>query len=536
MLSSGYYSDDLITSALRGRMELEQSDLWAEIRRTTVEWARYSGRLFPAGNGFILSVSYFLSDLLVHKTFVFSILMVDLFLFGRVLESLTNDKSAALMGVTVVPLLFQFRLYHDPILSFAGFVPAFFGLVLLSMWAFTVNLKYSNKSALFISFIAFNIALYMYEVALPLVLIFPLLAWSNIDSQSKWVALRKTWPLLAAAAIALVLNIIARIMKEPGPHGYTGTTLNLEWIPVVKTFIKQMVGAFPLSYRAFDPSGLFRQTTIDYMAPDVAILFVGSALTLWLLFRRLSFTPTTALCLIGGVIFLAPATLIAISKKYQGELELGLGYVPVYIQYFGLVIIFICFMGWLAQRRDRRLERFVSLPLCLSLALCSALNFQSNQIVIAKANVDCHYRRAAIVSALKGGILNDVATGATIEIRDLYSYDPWPTVRSPVRQWAEGGYPWLSPALVRQFTGRQFQVVSASRVDSLKTAQTPAVSAASNDRYILTILSHPEVMREPTGFVELTISERGTRDHMIGPERLLRRIDDSSRGQFVGAD
>ena len=47
------------------------------------------------------------------------------------------------------------------------------------------------------------------------------------------------------------------------------------------------------------------------------------------------------LSLTGLIFFLAPPVLISISKKYQTELipfGFGMGYIPVYIQYYGLLM------------------------------------------------------------------------------------------------------------------------------------------------------------------------------------------------------
>lgn len=43
------------------------------------------------------------------------------------------------------------------------------------------------------------------------------------------------------------------------------------------------------------------------------------------------------LFLIGFVLCVIPAFIIALSSRYQSELIMGIGYLPVYLQYFGAV-------------------------------------------------------------------------------------------------------------------------------------------------------------------------------------------------------
>ena len=164
----------------------------------------------------------------------------------------------------------------------------------------------------------------------------------------------------------------------------------------------------------------------------------------------------------------------------------------------------------------------------MALAAGLALNFQGNQVVIEKANVDNHYRRAAMVLALNQGILDDVPTESIIVLRDEYRYDPWPTVRSPVRQWAEGGYPWLSAGLIHQYTGRRFRVLADSEARPQQAAKPSTAVIAAENQYALTIRSHPDAMRDPKGFVELTVAASAAIDFRgpaATPERLLRRTE-----------
>src|SRR5436189_5826920 len=86
--------------------------------------------------------------------------------------------------------------------------------------------------------------------------------------------------------------------------------------------------------------------------------------------------------------------------------------------------------------------------------------FRSSTIgMVYKANIDLHYRRAALCRALGENILQDVPAQAKLYMLDEYVLDPYPSVRSDLKGWANYGYPWRSDAFVYLYAKKRVQVI-----------------------------------------------------------------------------
>ncbi|MHC1773141.1 MAG: hypothetical protein AB9907_15695 [Flexilinea sp.] len=109
---------------------------------------------------------------------------------------------------------------------------------------------------------------------------------------------------------------------------------------------------------------------------------------------------------IGVTFWLLPAVTIAVSQRYQGQLYAGLGYLPVYLEYFGVVILIVCLGTVLFSKVHPVVYRQVLkiLTVC-ALLLVTGLNLQNNRTVIELMNRGFLYPREAGEKALKAGIL-----------------------------------------------------------------------------------------------------------------------------------
>jgi hypothetical protein len=504
LLFSGYYSDDLMNSTIRGRIALEGQSLSAHLLEVIRHWAVDNGRVFPVAILTTIPFSYYLVDITAHKAAILFLVTVDLLLYFKLLEQLTKDFHAACLGVLLLPLLLQFRLYHDPLLSFSGLMPLFLGLTLLSLITFQLYLTSNRWRHLVMSLIAYNLTLYFYEISLPLVVLFPALAARGLRPQQILAALRKATPFLVALSLAVVVNLLARTLKGSAAAGYDGIALSHDIRATASTLANQIFASLPLSYLIADPSNLFRETKnlpFSFLIITPVIMF---AAIYWQLTAKITTTNHRKLPLIGIILLLLPALLISLSIKYQNESRLGLGYVQNYIQCFGLALIILWLLLVLHHHAGPKLLYLSRVLICVGLSLCLLRTIQDNWIVVTKANIDSHYRRAALVAALEAGILSGLPDQAILLIVDSYTYDPLPKVKSPIRDWAERGYPWKDAGFVYQYSGKKLRVA----IDPADLAKLLADSADHGDMshapYALTIHSRPQEAQRAEAYVVLS--------------------------------
>jgi hypothetical protein len=346
---------------------------------------------------------------------------------------------------------------------------------LSSLILFQRYLESGRRSRLLWSVLLFNGALYLYEVSVPLVVVFGILASGGISLRSRLSGVRKALPHLVSTACALAIIGLVRFLRGHSSPAIAATAV------------------FALAFR--------------HLAK-----------------RAGASARAGVLILIGAATWLLPACLIALSQKYQQELRWGEGYLPVYVQYFGVILVALgVLMRWRGGAAFSPSGRRWRTVTCALLASCLLVNTCDNRLVVEQANIELHYRRSALVEALSRGILAPVREGATLVIADRYSYNPRPGVASPLRGWSRA-FPWKSAALVLQSSGRRLRVLE-------EEAATSALRAEDEPRntFLLEIRSYPDHLKEKTGYVVLSEVVRIAADTPGKVRFALRRRLSTSR-------
>jgi hypothetical protein len=504
LLTSGYYSDDLIHATLKAQIELRNVSFFEYLFNMNRQWVTENGRYYPVFFLMVYPVAYLSHDLIVYKSIVLLMVIINVLVFGRLVKMVTGDVYASYLAMLIMPLMFQFRLYHDPILSFCGMMQSFMVFTLVAAVMFRKYLDVNHRGYLVASLVLYNFTLYFYEISFPLVLLFLILATESGRRGGIHSALRKVLPYFVSTACALAIMVLVRTLRNPAAAGYAGNTIHLGAGSVARTLLAQLTATLPLSYSLFDPANLFQGTGVGEVSLPVLLPVIGFAPVYWHLTSKVAGVPTKKLLLLGGTLTFLPALMISLSLKYQKELQPGLGYLPVYVQYFGLALLVV----WLLQLQAKLVA--TKWRYCLRLATCAALSFcllrtvQNNRTVVDKANIDMHFRRAALVKALKEGILASVPESANLLILDEYAYDPQPTVRSDLRGWAESGYPWKNSALVYQYAGKRLSVMTDMNELAKLVSVGTTGAGADTGAYLLKVQSFPGPMHKKEGFVILS--------------------------------
>ncbi len=114
------------------------------------------------------------------------------------------------------------------------------------------------------------------------------------------------------------------------------------------------------------------------------------------------------LLILGFCFALLPSLTIAVSNRYQGQLVPGLGYLPVYMQYFGAA----CLILWVGMKLGRfEWARALGISAFCVILL---LNMQNNRAVTDIMDRAYRYPRAAGEAALRGGMLDFLPEDAVL--------------------------------------------------------------------------------------------------------------------------
>jgi hypothetical protein len=117
------------------------------------------------------------------------------------------------------------------------------------------------------------------------------------------------------------------------------------------------------------------------------------------------------LALLGLLLWTLPGILIALSPKYQATIVLGVGYLPVYAQYYGVGLLALAGACWVVRRGLASPAATVTASAVLAtvVGLTAALN-----TAVAGAFAEQRQVRENVEAALDAGLLDAVPDGATL--------------------------------------------------------------------------------------------------------------------------
>jgi hypothetical protein len=193
--------------------------------------------------------------------------------------------------------------------------------------------------------------------------------------------------------------------------------VNLDAAAVARAVVLQMLGALPLSYAFWNPTGFL--PPLSRLWTGLACWVVAGAefgLAFAALRRddrgRENGAEATAAGL-GALLVILSGVSIALLARWQRELVAGLAYTPVYFETFGVAIV-IAALGVTLVRRLPRIA--AAAAFALAAAFLAGATYRANGLVLA------HYVGWSMVvpRALDAGLLSDARAGDTVYLDDSY--------------------------------------------------------------------------------------------------------------------
>ena len=421
-LDGGFNWDDAFFSVEAQAMRISGESIFKRVWKEIIDYARI-GRINPFAT-FHFLVFYFIPDARVYRIFLFLLSLVNAGLFYRFLKLWRENVRAALLCLLIVPLCFQFRLYHDPLNSYYGLMQVMF-CELMGALIFNVRwLKTGKKSHIVLSLLFFLMGLMSYEMFFPLTALFFITALSFEKKVS--TAIRKSIPYVLLAVLIFGLSIVLRtnITEETA---YNGTTFGLDLPLILQTFSYQIGAAFPMSYRtAGSDAGIFGQTIPwnDIFNTSLTVFLKSIrwedllaclifCVVLWTSPREKTKFSIWSL-LFAFLLWLLPGLVISLSEKYQNMLRPGLPYIPVYFSFFGVGIFLYEIIVLLENRFDSRSIKafFCGIGCAILLIL-----FQDNRNITNRLNNIFYYPRITGEAALQAGILGNTDNKTVVSAR-----------------------------------------------------------------------------------------------------------------------
>ncbi|VVB69336.1 Concanavalin A-like lectin/glucanases superfamily protein [uncultured archaeon] len=442
LLNSGFFGDDAATSFVNGDLAYSNLTLSQFIYNNINMWT-YNGRFFPLAAVIGSLLLSFVPNLFLYKLLAIAFNVINILIFAYLIRSMTGLRSLSLLAILSTPVFLQFRMFHDSIMSFTFLLQTVFFLTVISAIFLISYLKSGKRIYLFSSLILYFLSMLTYEATLPFFILYILIIYFYSENRNSRYVLKLSFLFIALSLLCISIPIIIRIHYGlPLVGGSDFTTGSSAYVPNINakefavTLAKQTFSALPLSYQIVNYFIRPTETINDLkniLSPTILIIILAYFLLYWSISKRVleevyqqqNQFDVKILSIFGLFLLVLPATLVSLSPRYQKEIYWGVGYLPVYISYFGAVIIALCAI-YVIYDKTRNCNRnyivLISLIIAATLSITGALTYNSNVLVIEHLDSGWLYPRLIIEEGLADGLFRSVPNGSILLVD---SGNPW---------------------------------------------------------------------------------------------------------------
>jgi len=409
LLKSDYFGDDLYNFQALGLIPSVYPSITDFTLRSILGWMDL-GRFFP-GAWYAYYLFALCDTLYTYKLFVVLVTVTNISLFAYLIYLWAKDRYMALLILIVTPLFFQYRYYHDPMLSFHGLMQVLFIYTTLSLVFLTKYLQGSPKYHYYLSLFFFTLSLLTYEISYVFILLYiPIvLSYLNLKSDFKRFFVLGTPYLL----ILVGLTLYTLYLRSNLPPGWNPYRPSWDVYAILITYFNQTVSVIPTTYYWMfeNHSEFFKH--IEYRYVVFASLFVF--IYTFALSLKKTLVINKNLFIMGMLLLFLPGLLISISPKFHdgiNKVDFGLAYLPIYIQSFGGSLLLA-----LLIRKLSTVKYHIVTVLLLGIVLI--VHLVSNNQVIEKVNKPYKSSREVLSLFFSGTFGQKLQDGATIQ----FAYD-----------------------------------------------------------------------------------------------------------------
>ncbi len=372
---------------------------------------------------------------LAHVTMI----LVDIGLGMLLLRIMKFEWAFCLLYGLLIVAQFQIRNTFDPVAAGAGFFSGLHILLTISL-LFLVRFMESGKkhnliistTLVFITFLAYEVNVVYYIILFTLFIYFR----HKFNIYTFFIS-------IAPLSIFIFLNFVIRKNATKMYNGVAPGTAH----GFLSTFPDQFLSVLPLSYYygssdfSEKADSFLMAAFSDPMAVAVMVLFTSAILVLPL---NKGYPPpnqwgTTAV-VIAAAQWIIPASLVAVSAKYQDSVTFGNGYALIYYQYFGSALFLAMLVFWFSSAKLFRLI------FAASAAVTIGVQFEVNTYLQTQRDHFFKIPRQALETFLKTTEASAIKDGDTLSI--------------------EGSYPGADGNTVFKVTGKRVHVINETQINT----------------------------------------------------------------------
>ena len=410
LLGSGFIGDDAYNSLIKGLLISTGAPFWEHIFSETVGWATQAGRIFPFMWIYLYGLYAITQDLVFIKVLTLLVILLDLFLFFKIVKSLTKNEDFSYLCTFILPLFFQFRWFHDPILSFTFLVPMMCLFLFSSTLYLIAYLENGKRNSLVLATLIYLLGILTYELTYSFLFVYIGIILFNVE-RKRAIKFILYVGFLTLIHIASSKYLVHLRVAEHGVSAYPGSSFNLDIMKAIEAFYIQLTATIPLSWKF--ASAPFHQKFYHISLENIVIYSVFATLFCKAILRfdysminRKNLYKCMAFSFFA---FTAPALAIALSGHQQELLDSGFGYAytPVFIQYFGLAVFTIMLLIFI-KNKFHNYKKIVFLFIWILIFSIGTITREENILIVEKSNQFYKYPRDLLGKSFDSGLFADV--------------------------------------------------------------------------------------------------------------------------------
>lgn len=346
ILRSPYWGDDMGNSQIPMQFAFNGTQFWPWFQEQNLSWITTTGRYFPLS--IIQGGSVFLTftDRSSYKAYEFVILGVTVALAATLVGLAFRSRWFAFAAAGFTLCAIQMKSWYDPYWQFSGLQELVASLSIASMIFVILAVRAASwlTASLFalLSAACLVAAGVTYESSVFLVICSLFLLVREAPRLARAIP-------IAAALLTAAGGVLIHLWSLRSTAVVTNPAYQLSLEPhlVKETLVNQMVSAIPLSYGHFTRGSVLPSDPQLPVPWPITILIVGVFIAVMTVSTgRVIQTRRSGIgmfSLAALAFWTIPSIFVAVSARWQTEVQPGLGYIPVL---FGaLAVGWLCVMG-----------------------------------------------------------------------------------------------------------------------------------------------------------------------------------------------
>jgi len=403
LLQSDYFGDDLYNFQVPGAVPLIFHSVFDLTKHYFMEWVNTNGRFFP-GAWYGYYIFYIFDTIYSYKLFLLSVTISGIALFSYLIYLLSKDRYLSLLFLFSTPIFFQYRFYHDPMLSFNGLMQVLFIYTTLSLIFLTKYLQGSPKYHYYISLFFFTLSLLTYEISYLFIFFYIPIVLSHIKLKQNFIKIfHLAVPYIAILCLLTLFTLYLRSNAAANGGAYVP---NWDTLAILKTYFNQTISVLPTSYSVATGNISTFYHFITFR--DIAILLFFILIYLYSISFKEQKVLNKNLILLGVLIIVLPGLLICLSPRYQQQVSFGVAYLPIYIQSFGASLLLALLIRKFSTVKAHLIVVFL---MCIVLLI----HLTTNNKVIELVNQSFKPQREILTLFFSGSFGKELPNNSTVQ-------------------------------------------------------------------------------------------------------------------------